>query len=115
MQDVPPPEVPDVSFPWAALDAKREEREWEHETALRGQETKNQVWFLRAYGIALVVFLIVFAVLFLGSLASWSLHYLLPEDCHWLTPEQLSKIQSVLFSGSIGGVISILAQKHLSK
>lgn len=115
MQDVPPPEDPDVFFPWAALDAKREEREWEHETALRGQETKNQVWFLKAYGIALVIFLSVFAALFLGSLVSWSAHYLLPEYWHWLTPDQLSKVQSVLFSGSVGGVISIMAQKHLSK
>jgi hypothetical protein len=115
MTDVPPPEDPDVFYPWAAMDAKREERDWNHESQLRGQETANQVWFLRAYGVAIVLFLVVFAVLFLGSLGSWSLHYLLPECWHWLTADQLSKIQSVLFSGSIGGVISIMAQKHLSK
>lgn len=115
MTDVPPPEDPNVFYPWEAMDAKREERDWNHESELRGQETKNQVWFLKAYGFALVLFLAVFAILFLGSLASWSLHYLLPAGYHWLTPEQLSKIQSVLFSGSIGGVISIMAQKHLSK
>jgi hypothetical protein len=115
MTDVPPPDDPQVSYPWAAWDAKREERDWDHESLLRGQETTNQVWFLKAYGIALVVFLFVFAILFLGSLAAWSAHYLLPESWHWLLPDQLSKIQSVLFSGSIGGVISVMAQRHLSK
>jgi hypothetical protein len=115
MTAVPPPDDPDVIYPWAALDAKREERDWEHESQLRGQETRNQVWFLWAYGIAIVIFLSVFALLFLGSLIAWSLHYLLPMCYHWLTDDQLSKIQSVLFSGSIGGVISVMAQKHLSK
>lgn len=51
MTDVPPPEDPDVFYPWEAMDAKREERDWNHESQLRGQETKNQVWFLKAYGM----------------------------------------------------------------
>ena len=115
MQDIPQPEVPETAYPWSTTDAKREDRDWENESLLTGQETRNQFNLLKAYGYAIVVFLGFFVILFLGSLGSWTAHYLLPVSYHWLTAEQLSKIQSVLFSGSIGGVVSIVAQKHLRK
>ena len=51
----------------------------------------------------------------MGALVSWALHYLLNDSLHWLTPEQLSKIQSILFSGSVGGVVSLVLQKQLKK
>jgi hypothetical protein len=63
----------------------------------------------------MIAFLVFFAILFVGSLGAWSIHYLLPVDWHWLSEVQLSKIQSILFSGGIGGVISLIAQKQLSK
>lgn len=62
-----------------------------------------------------MTFLVFFAILFIGSLGSWAAHYLLPVKYHWLTVDQLSKIQSILFSGSIGGVVSLIAQKQISK
>jgi hypothetical protein len=115
MTAVPPPEEPSPSFPWSDLDAKREERDWANESLLNGQKTANEVSLLWVYGKLLIVFMFFFVLLFLGSLASWTLHYLLPISYHWLTAEQLSKIQSVLFSGSIGGVVSLVAQRHFLK
>jgi hypothetical protein len=114
MTAVPQPEVPS-DFLWSDFDAKREERNWENEFLLKGRETANQLLLLKVYGWVLVIFMICFVLLFLGSLASWTLHYLLPISYHWLTAEQLSKIQSVLFSGSIGGVASLVAQRHFLK
>lgn len=113
--EVPPPEYEAVPKWYGDLRAAQEDKNWDKEGKLRGQEETNHLWWLTAYGIAVVVFLVVFSALFLGSLVSWAAHYLLPECWHWLSPEQLSKIQSVLFSGSIGGVVSIIAQKQLSK
>lgn len=95
--------------------AKAEERNWDKEGKLRGQEENNHLLWLKAYGRLVALFLIFFALLFLGSLGSWAAHYLLPEKFHWLTLDQLSKIQSVLFSGSIGGVVTLMAQKQMSK
>ena len=111
---VPPP--PNDPPPWLGdFKAKLEEKNWDEEGKLRGQEEANHLLWLKAYGLVVTLFLICFAILFLGSLGAWSLHYLLPCDWHWLSDDQLSKIQSILFSGSIGGVVSLIAQKQLSK
>jgi Fe2+ transport system protein B len=111
---VPPP--PANSPAWFAdFKAKAEEANWDKEGKLRGQEERNQLLWLKAYGFVVFLFLVFFSLLFVGSLGSWALHYLLPVSWHWLDTDQLSKIQSILFSGSIGGVVSIIAQKQLSK
>lgn len=111
--EVPQPE----RIPGWATDsaAKSEDKNWADVDKLQGRKTANDIMWLTAYGYLVVVFLFFFALLFLGSLGAWSLHYILPETCHWLSDAQLSKIQSVLFSGSIGGVVSIIAQRQLSK
>lgn len=113
---VPPPSA-DATLRWAShsSSAKAEEKNWDNEGILRGQEEKNQLLILKAYGWIVCIFLLVFALLFLGSLGSWAAHYMLPESYHWLKEPQLSKIQSVLFSGSIGGVVSLIAQRHFLK
>lgn len=111
---VPPP--PNEAPAWIGdLKAKAEEDNWDKEDKLRGQKEKNDLLWLTAYGWVVTVSLVFFAVLFVGSLGSWAAHYLLPVQFHWLAGEQLSKIQSILFSGSIGGVVSLIAQKELSK
>jgi len=112
---VPPPEDDDLPKWFGDQKARKEDQNWDKEGKLKGQEETNHLWWLRAYGTLIILFLVVFALLFLGSLGSWALHYLLPERWHWLTPDQLSKIQSVLFSGGMGGVLSLVARKQLSK
>lgn len=113
--EVPPPEEDDFPKWFDDQRAKKEDQNWDHEGKLRGQEETNHLWWLRAYGVLIILFLVVFALLFLASLVSWAAHYILPEHWHWLTSNQLSRIQSVLFSGGIGGVVSLVAQKQLSK
>jgi hypothetical protein len=111
---VPPP--PGNLPAWSGdLKATAEEKNWDKEGKLRGQEERNHLLWLSGYGFVVFLFLLVFALLFLGSLVSWAVHYLFPGSYHWLSEEQLSKIQSILFSGSIGGAVSIMAQKQLSK
>jgi len=112
---VPPPENPPKPKWQSDQKALAEVGNWDNEGILRGQEEKNHLLWLKLYGFVTLAFLGTFTLLFLGSLLSWSWHYMAPECCHWLTEQQLSKIQSVLFSGSIGGVVSLMAQKQLSK
>lgn len=111
---VPPP--PNDFPSWLGdVQARAEERNWDKEGKLRGQEERNHLLWLKCYGFVILLFLLFFTLLFLGSLGSWAAHYLLPTCYHWLSADQLSKIQSILFSGSIGGVVSIMAQKQFSK
>ncbi|TFL16018.1 hypothetical protein [Jannaschia formosa] len=114
--EVPPPldggETPD----WADdSKAKAETKYWGNDKKLKDAKTWADAAWARSYGFVVIILLVVFSVLFAGSLLAWSLHYLLPESWHWLSDEQLSKIQSVLFSGSLGGVLSFVAQKQISK
>jgi|AntRauTorcE11898_2_1112593.scaffolds.fasta_scaffold01106_15 hypothetical protein len=114
-REVPPPDEELIPKWFDDSKAKKEDQNWDKEGKLKGQQETNHLWWLRAYGVLIVLFLVVFAFLFLGSLASWAAHYMLPMSWHWLTLEQLTKIQSVLFSGGIGGVVSLVAQRQLSK
>ncbi|MGB0660974.1 MAG: hypothetical protein ACPGNV_12450 [Mangrovicoccus sp.] len=113
--DVPPPDGP-LPGRWAQDEsARRENRDWADERKLREAKTSAEILWAKSYGWAMIAFLAVFSLLFLGSLSAWSLHYLLPVKFHWLSSDQLSKVQSVIFSGSLGGVVSFVAQKQLSK
>ena len=114
---VPPPPPSDDFTAWFFNDrkAKAEEANWDKEGKLRGQEEKNKLLWLKAYGFMVFVFLIFFSLLFIGALGSWAVHHLLPSSFHWLDADQLTTIQSILFSGSVGGVVSIVAQKQLLK
>ncbi len=87
-----------------------EEEKWDQERQLRGQEQINRLRFLKVYGwvaVSLVGFLV---LCFSASFLSWLLHYLTPW--HWLDSEQLGKIQSVIFSGSLGAIVSFILQKQ---
>lgn len=118
MSETTLPPLPEVKVeetpPWAenALAAK-EEKNWPDEDALTGVKRRNDIWWHTCYGIV-VVFVMVFLVLiFLASLGVWVFHHITPWQ--FLTPEQLSKIQSVIFSGSLGAIVSSYMQKQLNK
>ncbi len=95
--------------------AKLEQENWNNEDKLKGQEETNKLWQLKVLGWIIPAMMISFATIFLVALISWSLHYVLPECWQWLTDEQLSKIQSVIFSGALGAIVSSYAQKHILK
>lgn len=109
---------------WADERAVEEVRKWPDETALRGQKTRNQLWALQLAGYLVPGLMIALFVSFVAALGIWVWHFLTPEACvtvkdgppdcyHWLTADQLSRIQSVIFSGALGAIVSRLAQKHL--
>lgn len=112
---VPPPES-EGRPKWAGDSlAKQEERHFDDPDELRGQRTKNDIQWLKVWGIVLVVFLLLFVALFAASLVVWCWHYIAPANLGWLNADQLSKIQSTIFSGSLGAIVSFVAQKQLSK
>lgn len=97
---------------WADVAARREKKEW---SDLDGVKQTNNRWWLRVYGIILVLATVILFLLFMISLIFWSWHYLAPENLHWLSEGQLQKIQSVLFSGGMGAILSSIVQKQIGK
>lgn len=112
-----PPEVPTPDVPqnisWADAEApKREQKEWSRLDELR---ERNDGWWLTAYGVVLVAITVTFSFLFLVTLVIWSIHYLAPDSLTWLSDQQLSKVQSVLFSGGMGAIITSVVRKQIDK
>ncbi|MEX1035964.1 MAG: hypothetical protein WDZ54_08410 [Sneathiella sp.] len=113
-EELPVPPPPEDLPGWSEdKQARLEEKNWDNEDKLRGQKVANDIIWLKVYGLLIVVVTVVFTALFLASLVIWSVHYLTPYG--WLNPEQLSKIQSVIFSGSLGAIVSTVLQKQLQK
>lgn len=109
----PPPEGFQNRPSWVSDDrAKKEEENWDDEAALRGQVLKNDLLWSKLYGVIVAGLMIFFTLIFIISLGAWTIHY--TTAWCWLTAEQLSKIQSVIFSGVIGAVVSSYAQKYVA-
>lgn len=110
--------VPQPSETWKAEEpweddslAMFEERGDSLDAQLKEQDKRNRLQFKKATGRIIVwsVYLL-WALLALG-LAIWAWHFLTPYP--FLKPPQLEKLQSVIFSGSLGAVISVLAKSYL--
>lgn len=74
----------------------------------RSEKFKNHFERIVIYALWGVVGII--ALMFLV----WILHLILPEKCHWLSKQQTDYLQTILV-GSVSGVISTIAAKHLKK
>lgn len=116
MQDAPPPPPPD----WAEgkewkqdAVAKAERSNWPDQESLKGTKDENTLMLLRNSGKIAVCLMWFFALVFVCSMGVWLVHFLTPWG--WLTDLQLSKIQTVIFSGSLGALVSAFAQKHISQ
>lgn len=111
-EGVPPPVFPN-KVTWAdQSSAKDEERNWSSLDEVRQTNDRNWLVF---YGWIVIAIAVIFLLVFLGSLVIWALHYMLPTCYLWLSGEQLSKIQSVLFSGGMGAVISSLIKRQMDR
>ena len=111
---LPPPSGRESLPAWVKMDnAKQEEKYWADEDKLRGAKQKNDLLWLRYYGWVIVALMVFFVVVFIVTLGVWVIHHITPWS--WLTADQLSKIQSVIFSGSLGAIVSAFMQKQLSK
>ena len=111
------PSPPDEHDPsWLSDEqASLEQKNWTDENALQGQEKANRLWQLKVLGFIIPALMITFSTIFILAMLFWSLHYFLPDSWQWLSEEQLSKIQSVIFSGALGAIVSSYAQKHILK
>lgn len=113
---VPPPPNGKEPPRWARDDkADNEDKNFANEEELRGQNHQNTLEWLKIYGKIITWGSVGFSIIFFATALVWIIHYTLPPCWLWLNPEQLSKIQSVLFSGSMGAIISGIVQKQLSK
>lgn len=116
MQDEPPPPPPDWAEgqEWKQDDAaKAEKSKWPDQESLKGTKDENTLKLLRHSGHIAVCSMWFFALVFGSSMAVWLFHFLTPWG--WLAEVQLSKIQTVVFSGSIGALVSAFAQKHITQ
>ncbi|MEA1940679.1 MAG: hypothetical protein U9P68_00380 [Pseudomonadota bacterium] len=112
--DVPPPPTSAGDNPSWADDkkAKKEEQYWSDPDKLQGLEHRNQAWVLHVYGILVPAFMIFFSIIFIASLGVWVWHHITPWT--FLQPAQLEKIQSIVFSGTLGAIVSAYAQRHMN-
>lgn len=102
---------------WASGNAKKEELEWDE---LDQVKKNNDVLWLKDYGKILIYLTRTFAAIFIWALLVWTWHQIGPADfwgmkTQWLNQEQLSKIQSILFSGGMGAVISGIVRTQVNK
>lgn len=104
----PPPSVPTWANDRAA---QKEVDRWGDDAALQGLRRKNHGRLLWIWGWIVPGLMIVFSLLFAAAIVVWSVHYLTPLE--FLRPEQLSKVQSVIFSGALGAIVSNYFNKHL--
>lgn len=111
--EMPEPDEGPTNPPrWATLSATKESDNWGTLDQIKAQ---NDARWLTAYGWVLVVLTGVFVTCFTAALLIWVWHYLSPACWHWLSDVQLSKVQSVLFSGGMGAIISGIIRAQLGK
>lgn len=97
---------------WATVDARKEDKKWDE---LEETKRNNDKRWLVVYGWVLLAITIAFSLTFLVALLSWAFHYIAPYGWHWLDDAQLGKIQSVLFSGGMGAIISSIIRAQIGK
>jgi hypothetical protein len=111
--EIPRPDEKALDAPWANKDAAvDEERNWPSLSDVK--EANDRIW-LRFYGFIVIAIAVTFTFIFLSSLVVWAVHYILPKHCLWLDADQLSKIQSVLFSGGMGAVITSVIKRQMDR
>lgn len=113
---IPTPDTSSTPL-WASGKARKEEQEWDELDQVKKQ---NDVLWLKDYGKILIYLTRTFALIFIWALLVWTWHQIGPADfwgikTQWLSPEQLSKIQSILFSGGMGAVISGIVRTQVNK
>lgn len=98
---------------WANTEqAETEDKNWSKLEKIRNKNDEN---WLTIYGYIVCGVTIVLVVLSIATLLIWAWHYVGHRDYTWLDAEQLTKIQSVLFSGGLGAVVSNAFIRQLAK
>lgn len=95
---------------WAKTAAKKEERNW---SELEAVKLENDKRWLKIYGWLLIAITVVLAAAFLLAFGALTLHYV--TSWCWLSPHQLDKLQSVLFSGGMGAIVTSIVRTQINK
>jgi len=120
-----PPEPPSSVVP--APDSEWEQgRAWEDDPSAvredRGQAHLDEVDKVRAgakiraifhSGILVVGLMYFGATAFVITVSLWFWHFLAPEKYWWISEQHLHQIQTILFSGSLAAIISLLSQRYI--
>jgi len=92
-------------------DAFSENENLEAEATRNKHNRKQRI--LHHVSFAMVIVFWVAVLLALGAIVSWAWHFLTPEHKHYLTPEQINKIETVIFTGATASLVQAYAKKHL--
>ena len=92
-----------------------EEQEDSHELELRGKVHKFFSSILSVVQIIVILTMLIFWMAFVYIFIIILIHLTLPEGAHWLAEIEIAKLQSVIFSGAIGGVATLVTQRMLVK
>jgi hypothetical protein len=91
--------------------------DWEAEAAKN--QFRRDEWLRNAFFAAATGLIVVGGVILCGFVFTWAWHLMAPE-CHpkmpcyrWLTDEQESKLQVLLFSGAVASVGSAIVRRIL--
>lgn len=109
-----PVDVDELTPPprWATVDARKEDSKWDD---LEETKRSNDKRWLVVYGWVLLAITLTFSFAFIAAFMTWVFHYIAPYHSHWLEEPQLNKIQSVLFSGGMGAIISSIIRTQIEK
>lgn len=92
-----------------------ENQEYNHEMELRGKVHTIYVGILSLVNQLAKISILVFWLAFMIIFGVILYHFILPEPCHWLKEVDIAKLQSIIFSGTIGGVITLAIQRVVAR
>ena len=110
------PEPNDNTPKWAGVEkAKHEDRDWLDTPVLRGQRQQNHLILLKFVGHISIAVIVILASMYIIALGILTFHYLAPETLLWLSDMQKDKIQSILFSGTLGSFLTLISNKYFAR
>ena len=113
-QAPPPPDSWINSDTWSDdYLALHEEEKFPDERQLRAAYDRNKLRVIRHSGIIIVAIMWIVTGVFLAAFVLWIWHQLAPPGFCWMTPEQLAKVQTIIFSGAVGGLVTTAVQKYI--
>ncbi len=85
-------------------DLEKEERESKHDRNESFRENiKKAITWLIWVGFGIAVW----------ASGTWAWHLLIPEKYHYLTPDQIDKVQTILFTVAAASGVQAFAKKHV--
>ncbi|HEN9508481.1 hypothetical protein [Acinetobacter baumannii] len=80
------------------------------EDAAKQDHDRNQKWKNHFNKAFIVAFWILWGC-FIFMVLALILHWILPEKCHWLTPDQLDKIKTVIMAALVSKAVTTQQEK----